>query len=195
MLAGLALLICVGGGGVAAGAVPARAISAGVITVGQGAGPITLGMSRAQVIARLGRPLYENANGYMEYARVPAMFDVYRAGGAASTHVRMLGLSGPRFKLSDGNRIFARGGLRRLAARYGKRLKFHNTADSGPYYEIVSRLKGRKVLSDFFVDRHSLNATVLDIFISSRRPGRGYSAAASSSGVVTGAWQTKCSHT
>jgi hypothetical protein len=147
------------------GAAAARTVSSGVITVGKGAGPITLGMSRAQVIAALGRPLYENSNGYMQYANPPAMFDVYRDGGARSTRVRMLGITGSGFKLSDGNRIFAKGGLRRLANRYGALLKFHNSADTGPYYEIVSRLNRRKVLSDFFVDRHSLNATVLDIFI------------------------------
>jgi hypothetical protein len=77
----------------------------------------------------------------------------------------MLGIARSGFKLSDGNRIFAKGGARRLANRYGTRLTFHNSGDTGPYYEIVSRLNGRKVLSDFFVDRHSLNATVLDIFI------------------------------
>jgi hypothetical protein len=143
----------------------ARTVSSGVITVAKGAGPITLGMSRAQVIERLGRPLYENSNGYMQYAKPPAIFDVYRDGGANSTRVRMLGIAGSGFMLSDGNRIFARGGLKRLAHRYGKQLKFHNTADSGPYYEIVSRLNGRRVLSDFFVDHQSLNATVLEIFI------------------------------
>jgi hypothetical protein len=93
------------------------------------------------------------------------MFDVYRDGGAHSTRVRMLGIAGSGFKLSDGNRVFAKGGLKRLAQRYGTQLKFHNSGDTGPYYEVVSRLNGRKVLSDFFVDRHSLNATVLDIFI------------------------------
>jgi hypothetical protein len=145
----------------------ARTVTSGVITVGQGAGPITLGMSRAQVISKLGRPLYENQNGYMQYARIPVIFDVYRDGGASSTHVRMLGISamGPAFRLSDGNRIFTKGGLRRLSAHYGKQLKFHNTADSGPFYEIVSTLHKRKVLTDFFVDRHSLSATVLDVFI------------------------------
>jgi hypothetical protein len=150
---------------VAAGAAAARPVTSGVITVGKGAGPITLGMTRARVIARLGKPIYENANGYMQYANPPAMFDVYRDGGAHSTRVRMLGISGSGFRLSDGNRIFAKGGLRRLANRYGKRLTFHNSGDTGPYYEIVSRLNGRKVLSDFFVDRHSLSARVLDIFI------------------------------
>ena len=148
-----------------AGPAAARTVTSGVITVGKGAGPITLGMSRAQVIAKLGAPLYENSNGYMQYAKVPAMFDVYRDGGARSTRVRMLGIAGSGFRLSDGNRIFAKGGLKRLANRYGRRLMFHNSADTGPYYEIVSRLNGRKVLSDFSVDRHSLNATVLDIFI------------------------------
>jgi hypothetical protein len=149
------------------GPATARTVTSGVITVGQGAGPITLGMTRAQVISKLGKPLYENGNGYMQYANIPVIFDVYRNGGAKSSRVRMVSVSdsGPAFRLSDGNRIFTKGGLKRLAARYGKRLKFHQTADSGPFYEIVTRLHGRKVLTDFDVDRRSLNATVLQIFI------------------------------
>jgi hypothetical protein len=119
------------------------------------------------VISKLGRPIYENGNGYMQYARIPLIFDVYRDGGARSSHVRMLSVAGtgPGFRLSDGNRIFTKGGLRRLSSRYGSRLKFLDSGDSGPYYEIVSRLNHRKVLTDFFVDRHSLDAKVLQIFI------------------------------
>jgi hypothetical protein len=149
------------------GPAAARTVTSGVITVGQGAGPITLGMTRARVISKLGKPLYENGNGYMQYANIPVIFDVYRNGGAKSSRVRMVSVSdsGPAFSLSDGNRIFTKGGLKRLAARYGKRLKFHQTADAGPFYEIVTRLNGRKVLTDFDVDRRSLNATVLQIFI------------------------------
>jgi hypothetical protein len=150
-----------------AGAAAARPITSGVITVGKGAGPITLGMSRAQVIAKLGKPLYENSNGYMQYAKIPVIFDVYRAGGSKSSHVRMVSVSdsGPAFTLSDGNRIFTAGGIRRLSARYGKQLKFHNSGDSGPYYEIVSKTGARKVLSDFFVDKHALSAKCLQVFI------------------------------
>jgi hypothetical protein len=157
-----AVLVCA----LAAAPAPARTVTSGVITVGQGAGPITLGMPRAQVIAKLGKPIYENGNGYMQYANIPVIFDVYRFTGAKTSRVRMLSVSdsGPAFKLSDGNRIFTKGGLRRLARRYGKRLKFHAT-ESGPLYEIVTRLRGRKVLTDFDVDRHSLNAAVLQIFI------------------------------
>ena len=143
----------------------ARVIRSGVITVGRGAGPITLGMTRSQVVSKLGRPLYENANGYMQYAQLPSIFDVYRTGGGSRTRVRMLVIGGSGFRLSDGNRIFARGGLRRLSKRYGKQLKFHNTPDTGPYYELISRFQKRRVRTQFFVTRRSLDATVLDVFI------------------------------
>jgi hypothetical protein len=140
-----------------------------VITVGRAANGVRLGMSRAQVIAKLGSPAYENRNGYMQYVgdspRANAMFDVYRDGGGPSSHVRMLGLAGPGFRLSDGNRIFAAGGLNRLRGRYGTRLKFHRSSDGSFTYELVGRFMGRRVQTDFDVAGSVANAPVLDIFI------------------------------
>jgi hypothetical protein len=144
-------------------------VTSGVITVGRGANGVQLGMSRAQVIAKLGSPAYENGNGYMQFVgdspRANAMFDVYRDGGARWTHVRMLGIAGPGFRLSDGNHVFATGGLGRLRGHYGARLKFHQSSDGTFTYELVGRFKGRRVQNDFDVTGASADARVLDVFI------------------------------
>jgi hypothetical protein len=146
----------------------AKGITSGTITVGRGANGVTLGDTRAQVIATLGRPLMENSFGTMSYGRIPVIFDVYRNG--ADHHVRqfVIAAAGPvagHFVLSDGNHIFKPGGLRRVANRYGNRLKIHRFDDGSPYYEIVTKLHGRKVKTDFETDRHGLGANVLDVFI------------------------------
>jgi hypothetical protein len=146
----------------------AKRITSGVIKVGRGANGVTLGDTRAQVIDALGKPLMENSLGTMSYGRIPVIFDIYRNG--ADHHVRqfVIAATGPaagHFTLSDGNHIFERGGLRRVADRYGDRLKFHRFDDGTPYYEVVGRLHGRKVLTDFQTDRHGLGANVLDVFI------------------------------
>jgi hypothetical protein len=114
------------------------------------------------VIRKLGHPLAENRNGVMSYARDPVIFDIYRK---FTNIVEQFVIAGGNFRLSDGNHIFAKGGLRRLANHYGKRLTFHTFEDGSPYYELVTRLGGRRVLTDFPTDRATLNARVLDVFI------------------------------
>lgn len=162
-------------GAVAALAAPAAAtakpITSGVITVGQGAGGATLGMNRAQVIAKLGKPVDENPQGVMGYAKTEVsgnIFDVYRENRSPSGRVRLFIISYPgksSFTLQDGNHVFANGGIGRVMKRYGKRLTFHDSPDSGPYYELRTRLNGRKVFTDFQVDKKGKGAHVLDVNI------------------------------
>jgi hypothetical protein len=141
-----------------------------VITVGRGVNGVELGMSRARVIRRLGRPNSENSFGTMSYGsdRANTIFDVYRTSGGASGKVKQFVIAAPRnraFRLQDGNRVFTRGGLRRLAGRYGRRLTFHRFDDGTPYYELATRLHGRRVLTDFATERRALDSYVLDVFI------------------------------
>jgi hypothetical protein len=143
----------------------ADAVTGGVIRPGHGAAGVTLGMTRADVVARLGRPSFENRLGFMQYGQGGAMFDVYRASAWAAAGVRMLGISGSGFRLADGNRVFAPAGLRRLRHRFGARLIRFRDEDGAPGYRLPGRLRGRRVLTDFFVDGFGSHGRVLNIFI------------------------------
>ncbi len=143
----------------------AHAVTGGVIRPGHGAAGVTLGMTRADVVERLGRPSFENRLGFMQYGQGDAMFDVYRASGRSAARVRMLGILGPGFRLADGNRVFAPAGLRRLRHRFGARLIRFRDEDGAPGYRLPGRLRGRPVVTDFFVDRFGAHGRVLDIFI------------------------------
>ena len=147
-----------------------KGVYGGVITVGRGAAGIRLGMTRSQVIARLGRPFLENPRGYMQYAYNPpgkvkpgvehGLFDLYLSG----KRVRML-VIGPHsgWRLPDGNRIFARGGVARLMRRYGRRLRPTRIEDGESLYRITDRYLGRTVWTEFYVERFGPNGSVYGI--------------------------------
>jgi hypothetical protein len=163
--AALAVLI----GLLCAASASAHTITSGVITVGRGANGVELGMTRAQVTGKLGRPNAENRLGTLTYGSDTAnvIFDLYRLIDPPHT-VREFVIASPHdahFRLSDGNRIFTKGGLRRLAKRYGKALKFHRFDDGSPYYELVTRFHGKTVKTAFPTDKRGLGAYVEDVFI------------------------------
>lgn len=150
---------------VAAPAAARTGVTGGVIEINQGAAGVTLGMSRADVIATLGKPFYENHNGYMQYSRTSGdvMFDVYL--NASTKQAEMIGISGKAFTMADGNAIFTKGGLRRLVAANPGKVKFRRTEDGEPLYRIRGHLGGKTVVTDFFVIRHSIDSPVEDVFI------------------------------
>jgi hypothetical protein len=87
-----------------------KGVYGGVIVVGRGAAGATLGMTRAEVIARLGSPLSER--GPMSYESLPpgsigprtphGMFDLYLTRG----RVRMIVISPHRgWHLAEGTHI------------------------------------------------------------------------------------------
>ena len=81
-----------------------RPIESGRIVVGRGVHGVTLGMTRAQVVARLGRPISQNAIGYMDTPR-KHLFDVYvrrgRRSGPTSSRPRSRVLLFRRDLLAD----------------------------------------------------------------------------------------------
>jgi hypothetical protein len=145
------LIVAVVATGVCAGLAGAaeRSIESGRIVVGRGVHGVTLGMTRAQVVARLGRPLSQNGNGYMQYAK-KHLFDVYVRRGSPR-HVDLVTAAGPGFCLTGGICSMAKGSLKRLVDRYGPRLKvelYPEDADA-PDYVIRSRFRGQPVNTAF----------------------------------------------
>jgi hypothetical protein len=149
-------------------AAQAKAVTGGEITINQGAAGVTLGMPRSEVVGLLGRPFYENANGYMEYGRGASMFDIYRTSGSRRSGVRTIGIYGKGFKLSDGNAIYEPGGIGRLRKTYGKRLKRVRLDHGERLYRITGRYKGRAVSTEFPVDKFGADAQIGTIFMGFR---------------------------
>jgi len=142
-----------------------KGVYGGVIIVGRGAAGVTLGMTRAQVIARLGRPLKDH--GAMSYENLPpgkispktphGIFDLYLANG----RVRMIVISPHSgWHLSDGSHIFGSGVIAHLMHRYGRRLKPTRIEDGERLYRITERYLGRTVWTEFYVAHFGPNASV-----------------------------------
>src|SRR3954449_5835783 len=99
----------------------AQPIESGRIAVGKGVHGVTLGMTRAQVVARLGRPISQNAIGYMEYSR-KNLFDVYVRRGTPK-RADLISAAGPGFCLPEGICSLSKGSVKRLVGRFGARLE------------------------------------------------------------------------
>jgi hypothetical protein len=139
---------------VLAGAAGARTttVTGGPITPNVGAAGITLGMTRAQVIAKLGRPSYQNLHGYMQYGDESKniLFDVYLDTSVHPWRVRMLGISGRNFCLAGGGPCLRRtGGVGKLRARYDGALKTVLIEDGEKVVWLKGTLNGCKVFTDF----------------------------------------------
>ncbi len=140
----------------------AKGIYGGVIVVGRGAAGVRLGTTRAQVIARLGRPVSEVPNAIMSYEDVPpkapsGLFDIY----LENSRVRMFVISPHSgWRLGNGIHIFARGAIARLMHRFGRRLKPTRIEDGERVYRITERYFGRTVWTEFYVERFGPKASV-----------------------------------
>src|SRR5689334_21453620 len=112
----VASFVCAGLAGAAA-----TAIESGRIVVGRGVHGVTLGMTRKQVVARLGPPISQNAIGYMQYSS-KNLFDVYVRRGSPK-RADLISAAGPGFCLAGGICSLTKGSLARLVGRYGTRVK------------------------------------------------------------------------
>jgi hypothetical protein len=133
-----------------------------VILVGRGVAGARLGMTRAQVIARLGAPVSEMPNRGMSYEALPpknphGQFDIALQGG----RVRIFIIS-PRntWRLTNGIHIFASGAIARLMHYYGHRLKSTRIEDGERVYRITERYLGRTVWTEFYVEHFGPKASV-----------------------------------
>jgi hypothetical protein len=144
VLAILAALVATGVAGAAR-----QPIESGQIVVGRGIHGVTLGMTRAQVVARLGPPLSQNAAGSMQYSK-RNIFDVYvRRGSPRRTD--LVTAAGPGFCLSGGICSLRKGSVGRLISRFGLRLAvelYPEDADA-PDYIVRSRFGGAAVNTAF----------------------------------------------
>ncbi len=139
-----------------------KGMYSGVIVVGRGVAGARLGMTRAQVIARLGAPVSEMPGRGMSYEALPprnphGQFDIALKGG----RVRMFIIS-PRgtWRLANGIHIFASGAIARLMHRYGHRLKPTRIEDGERVYRITEHYVGRTVWTEFYVEHFGPRARV-----------------------------------
>ncbi|HEY7003640.1 MAG TPA: hypothetical protein VH281_05110 [Gaiellaceae bacterium] len=139
-------------------------VTEGTIRQNRGAAGIRLGMTRAEVVKKLGQPLFENANGYMQYGpdNRPILFDVYRGG---HNRVRLLGISGRHFCLASGTCMRERFGLRKLRHEFGERLKTVHTETGETVYVLRSRFHGRRSFTSFSTTSDRARARILMTFI------------------------------
>jgi hypothetical protein len=135
------------------------AVERGTITANRGAAGITLGMTRTSVVAKLGAPVYENLNGYMQYSNAN-LFDVYL--DSTTKRVRLIGVSGRQFCLRGPICLLAKGGIPRLKARYGKALRLVTTETGEHDYVLLGRFGGRRVFTSFMP---APEGRILQVFI------------------------------
>ena len=144
----------------------ARGCTGGTIYIDKGFDQVRLGQTRSQLIGELGKPYFENRNGFMQFAPGDAVpeCDIYRSSGAKSSTAETIALSGRKFVVSGGIKIFDSGGLRQLKRRY-PRMRLVVPTDDQPYYVIRGHYRGRKVYTSIFPSKPSLDARALQVFI------------------------------
>jgi hypothetical protein len=142
----------------------AATVERGAFTPNQGARGIKLGMTRAQVIAKLGQPLFENRNGFMEYSR-SNVFDIYLDNSARPKRVNLIGIAGPGFCLAGTDLCLGdRGGVGFIQRKYGDALKFEEF-QSGDVYALHGTYKGCPALTEFLPQRFRPSSPIGMVFI------------------------------
>jgi hypothetical protein len=127
-------------------------VTRATITVNRGATGVALGMTRAQVTARLGRPVGGNGN-WLQYGprnKPWIVFDVYLDRSKQPARVRLIGLHGAGFCLPEpGPCLEQRGGVGKLKTRYGKALRIVKLEDGEQVARLTGTVHDCKVFTDF----------------------------------------------
>jgi hypothetical protein len=134
----------------------------GTIVVNRGAAGVTVGMTRAQVVAKLGKPSFTNKNGLLEYGKIPVIFDIYL--NTATHKVRLISVSGSKFCTAGGICMLKAGGFAKLKAQYGKALKRVVAEDGEVTYDVYGSFGGRAVFTNF----SQSGGKIIQIFIGYR---------------------------
>ncbi len=145
-------------------ALPASAgavVDAGTIQVNRGAAGIRLGMTRAGVVSRLGAPVFQNGNGYMQYS-VNNIFDLYLN---RARRVRQLGISGSDFCTASGICMFEAFGVRKLKNQWGSRLKLLRLETGEQVYVLRAVVNGRRVFTSFSSTTTRPRGKIIMVFI------------------------------
>jgi hypothetical protein len=139
----------------------AAVVNKGTVVVNRGAVGVMLDMKRAQVVSLLGKPIYENQNGFMQYSN-DNIFDVYL--NTATKRVRLIGVSGPNFCTAKGICMFKKTGRAKLKAQFGGGLTKYTDETGETVDRVKGSLGGKPVFTDFFFDK----GRIIQIFIGYR---------------------------
>ena len=140
-------------------------INQGTFTVNRGAVGVRLGMTRAQVIAKLGLPLFMSKFGAMSYANGPNILDIYLDTSTTPRRVRLFVISGRKFCTATDICMFTRGGVGDLMDQYGSRLQPKTNDDGLKCYQVVGKYQGRDVFTSFTVFNHVPRSKFINVFI------------------------------
>ncbi len=136
-------------------------VNAGTIQVNRGAAGIRLGMTRATVVSKLGVPIFQNGNGYMQYSE-NNIFDLYLN---RARRVRMLGVSGPNFCTASGICMFEAYGVRKLKNQWGSRLKLLRQETGEQLYVVRGLVNGRRSFTSFSPTTIRPRGKIIMVFI------------------------------
>ena len=149
------------------GPVPAsaRVVHGGTIDIGRGAAGVELGMGRSEVMLWLGLPTNESGSS-LSYSDSAGTLTLQEAADDALVDRIVIASHGRAWRLRDGNAIFTGGGIARLVRRYGSRVRRLRDPTLGRRaYVIAGRYRGRRVRTEFVVDRFTRRARVKRVIL------------------------------
>ena len=143
-------------------ALPASAaVDKGTFTPGAGGAGITLGMTRAQVLAKLGSRFTRTSTATCSTRRRTCSTSTSTEQTGA-----LIGISGPGFCTVFGACALKTGGIAKLRARYGPRLQLTKLPETGEKEWILLGKRGsRQVFTSFAPANKTAASAFIQVFI------------------------------